>query len=102
MTHTIRLIVIFIANTVLMTGMLIWLSLSGIDIQKSTIADNADSMKFMFDFLAFIVAGLSLNVFLLSIPSNTKTAINKMLMLIESTHKESSKPIRKHNKRQTI
>jgi uncharacterized membrane protein (DUF4010 family) len=79
MSNNIRMIAIFILNIALTIAMLAWQKHSGIDINNTTLIENAHDLRFAFDFIAFMIASLTLNIVLLSIPSKRKIIILKAI-----------------------
>lgn len=79
MNGTTRLIAIVIVNFIMVAAMFYWLTISGIDIENTTLLDNAGNLGFTFDFLSFIVASFVVNMAILSFPSKKRTVLYKVL-----------------------
>ncbi len=90
MTYSIRLLALVAVNITLPVLFTLWLRHIGIDVEGSTISDNADNIGFAFDFLSFILVSLLANVFLLSVPGKNKKNIAKALALISAAERQKT------------
>lgn len=89
MSFPIRYVIMVFTNLFLWMAMLIWLDKNGIDALGTTIADHADNMAFVFDFLFFIVISFSANLAILSWPSKTQQSIGRLLAIIEEQQRQT-------------
>jgi hypothetical protein len=97
MNNSTRLLSLIFANAIIVSIALYFLNQSGIDVISSTLLDNADSLRFIFDFLAIVIALFVVNFSILSYPSRKHRVLTNTLFLLIS-NKNLPTPKRPHKK----
>jgi hypothetical protein len=93
MNDTTRIYIITLANIATVAIMLAWLSHSGVDIAASSLAENADNIWFMFDFLGFLTMSFAVNAGILLYPTKRQSTLRKIIRLLDEY--KASKPANK-------
>jgi len=83
MNATIKLILLVIANFILVGFMLYWLVNSGVDVTNTTLLENAESLTFTLDLIAFLVASFVVNVLIIAYPSKKLKTMNNLVSNLE-------------------
>lgn len=88
MNNTTRLLVVTLSNFILVSLILFRASALGIDLEHSTLVDNANNIRFMFDFVSFLIVMFFINALALSIPSKRARALRRIIknLDIKETH----------------
>jgi hypothetical protein len=97
MSHIPRLIAIFTANSTLVAIMLACFVKSGIDISNTTLIDNVGNIWFMFDYMAFMIVGIVINIFLITFPSKKHKVLVDMIKMIDA-RPINRKPAKNHKR----
>lgn len=93
-----RLSLIVLANFAMVAAMLYWLARSGIDIQHSTLAENADNLSFVFDFLSFLAFSFVVNISILAYPSKKQSTLSQVAAILQ--HRAQPKqPAKQHRQK---
>jgi hypothetical protein len=84
MTYNTRFILLLLTNSLAIFCMLKYLLASGIDVQNTTILDNADNLPFMFDFMAYASMVFVANFYILSYPSLKHCVLKRLMHRLET------------------